>query len=181
MVRSWIMAALLAFAPAGGAGAQEPMVDDTYQAEHDGWITHCVEKLGDRHGGSCLIERRDQASGLSALVVAFPSNGKTVGELWLMMPEGARDEDLPDLLSVAVQLGADEKETLLPAQSKPLLDGRVTYLLSVPQVPLEDLARESDAVSLSVDLGGGAPLQARYDLSGAVAALHALEEHQGWN
>jgi hypothetical protein len=181
MVRSWIMAALLAFAPAGSAGAQEPMVDAAYQAEHDGWITRCVEKLGDRHGGSCLIERQDEASGLSALVVAFPESGETVGELWLVMPAGLRDGDLPDLLNVDVQLGADGKEMLLPAQFKPLLEGRDTYRLIVPQMPLEDLAKKSEAVTLSVDLGGGEPLRARYDLSGAVAALHALEEHQGWN
>ena len=76
---SWTTVALLTFALAGEVLAQEHPVDTGYRSEHEGWKTSCAETLADRHGQSCLVERLDEASGMSLLLVTFPLHDELVG------------------------------------------------------------------------------------------------------
>jgi hypothetical protein len=160
--------------------AAEPGIDAAYLAEHDGWETRCVEQLAERKGASCLIGHRDEASGLALFFVVFPLQDETRGELWLAMPEGLDHEDLPGVLDVQLQAAADDAPKKLQGQPIELDGGSATYLLLAQPDEVESLALTKPSVSLEVDLGGEAPLEAGFDLAGAAAAWNAVQSHHGW-
>jgi len=177
----WKAAALIVALSASSAAAQQTRaVDLDYRATHASWESSCVEAVVDRHGPSCLLSGLDEVSRMRLVVVAYAKGDAMLSELWLVMPDGLRHEDLPGLLDVELQ--PSDSDALLTLQGQPLSlgDDRASYLIMAHPDAVEDLILGNARATVTVHLGGGEPLHGRFDLLSGAAAWRAVQMHQGW-